>query len=120
MLVLLVACASPTPVLSATSSGGTWTVSVADVPLAVGLVEVPLDVADAGGAPAEGLAVTVRTSMEGMEMESDDVVVEATEGEAGVYAALLGFGMTGLWTLDVELSADAAAAETARLVVSVE
>lgn len=119
MLVLLFACASPSPVLSAPSSGGTWTVSVPDAPFAVGLVDVPLTVADAGGTPAEGLAVSLRSHMEGMEMEGDNEVVEAAEGEAGLYTALVGFSMTGLWTLDVELD-DGATAESAQLVVSVE
>ena len=119
MLVLLLACASPSPVLSAPSSGGTWTVSVPDAPFEVGLVDVPMSVADAGGAPAEGLAVTLRSRMEGMEMEGDNDVVEAAEGEAGVYTALVGFSMTGLWTLDVGLD-DGAVAESAELVVSVE
>lgn len=119
MLVLLLACASPSPVLTAVSSGGTWAVSVPDAPFPVGLVDVPLSVADAGGAPAPGLSVTLRTSMEGMEMESDNEIVDAAEGEEGVYTALVGFSMTGLWTLDVGLD-DGAAAETAQLVVSVE
>ena len=119
MLVLFIACASPSPVLSTESTGGTWTVSVPDAPFPVGLVEVPLSVSDVAGAPAAGLAVTLRTSMEGMEMESDNEVVDAVEGEAGVYTASVGFSMTGLWTLDVGLD-DGTVAEAAQLVVSVE
>jgi hypothetical protein len=74
----------------------TWILRTPDKP---GLVQVSLDLLDAGGGKITGLTVTGEVWMPEMSMQGYPMSLEFQETEDGVYVALVPFGHGGYWQI---------------------
>ncbi|MEQ1504544.1 MAG: hypothetical protein ABMB14_20060 [Myxococcota bacterium] len=92
-----VGCVDAEQVLTATTDGGTWTVTVDGVPNEPGAVSLIASVE-----PADGAVVEARASMPAMGHASD----AAIGGADGRFTLAIELAMSGWWVLDGAVSAD--------------
>ena len=99
MLALLLACATPSPLIGDTlSEAGSWRLLLGSTRYDQGrnILEVSAFLVEED-TPVSGLEIFLRPDMPEMTHSLD--LVDFVEGEPGIYTTELLFDMAGLWTL---------------------
>ncbi len=93
----------------ATTDGGTWTLSVDPVQVALGWNDLAITIRDADDAIVQGLEVDADLQMPSMGHGSSEPVTTTEQGD-GVYVVRGYFQMSGAWLLEGTVT-DAASSE---------
>lgn len=118
LLTLVIACASPAPVVGDTlTEGGTWRLTLDTTDYDAGAASPTLTAMEATtGDDAAGLHIYARPDMPDMDHTLD--VVDFVEDAPGRYHADLTFDMAGMWSL-TGYASDAERTESFTFVVEV-
>ena len=117
ILAALGSCAEAGPIVSSTTDGASWEVSIDTPKWPAGEGTLRLTVRTPDDTAGTGLDVLLITGMGDMPHAAD--AEWCTEEEAGVYACPVRFTMPGLWNVEGTVSAGEEA-ESFHLVVAVE